>query len=255
MLQRVAIVTGAASGLGKATATRLAKAGASVVIADLPSSKGEEVARELGDNVIFTPLDVTSEADVTAALDIAISKFGKLNTVVNCAGIGAAEKTLGRKGPHSLDNFMRVLQVNTAGTFNMIRLSSERMSENDPSLLPSAERGCIINTASIAAYDGQIGQVAYAASKGAIVGMTLPIARDLAPLGIRVVTVAPGLFKTPLLEGLPEKAQIALGAMVPFPSRLGDPAEYGQLVQSIIENPMLNGEVIRIDGALRMAPK
>lgn len=251
---RMALVTGAASGLGRATATRFIKQGARVILCDLPTSDGRNVARELGPNAHFQPTDVTNEDEVTAALDLAESSFGQsVSVAVNCAGIAHAIKTLGKKGPHQLFQFQQTLLVNTVGSFNVARLAAERMSKSRG--LECGERGVIINTASIAAYEGQIGQVAYAASKGAIVGMTLPMARDLASYGIRVNTIAPGLFRTPLLAGLPEKVQQELGATVPFPSRLGDPAEYAQLVQSIVENRMINGETIRLDGALRMPPK
>lgn len=249
----VALVTGGASGLGHATAKRLIGLGAKVVIADLPSSAGATVATELGERCRFTPTDVTSEGDVQAAVARCYDDFGGLNLVVNCAGIAIAQRTVGRKGPHPLDAFERVLRVNVGGTFNVIRLAALRMQANDPN--GGGERGVIVNTASVAAFDGQIGQAAYSASKGAVVGMTLPIARDLSRAGIRVCTIAPGLFKTPMLAGLPEEAMIKLGQTVPFPARLGDPDEYAQLVVSILENAMLNGEVIRLDGALRMAPK
>jgi 3-hydroxyacyl-CoA dehydrogenase/3-hydroxy-2-methylbutyryl-CoA dehydrogenase len=249
----ISLVTGGASGLGKATVERFAKQGAKVVMVDLPNSNGEALARELGDNVIFQPTDVTSEGQVLAALDAAEKEFGgHVNTVVNCAGIGVAMKTVGKKGAHPLELFQKCLEVNTMGTFNVIRLSADRMSTIEPD--EDGGRGVIVNTASVAAYDGQIGQAAYAASKGAIVGMTLPIARDLASMGIRVNTIAPGLFLTPLLEGLPEKVQHQLGQSVPFPSRLGNPDEYAHLVQAIVENPMMNGEVVRCDGAIRMPP-
>lgn len=248
------IITGAASGLGKATAARFAREGAQVVILDLPTSEGTSVADELGDNVVFHPTDVTSEEDVNGALDLCESTFGApCNVAVNCAGIGVAAKIIGKKGAHPLDMFNKCLQVNTVGTFNVLRLAAERMSktEGDGNDLT---RGVIVNTASIAAYDGQIGQIAYAASKGAIVGMTLPAARDLASLNIRVNTVAPGLFLTPLLEALPEKVQTQLGATVPFPNRLGVPDDYAKMVQNIVENDYINGEVFRIDGGLRMQP-
>ena len=249
----IAIVTGAASGLGRATAARLLRSGGSVVIADLPSSAGEQVARELGDRAAFAPVDVTSEHDVAAALDVAEARFGgRVDCAVNCAGVGAAMRTLTKNGPHPLDEFARVLTVNTIGTFNVIRLAADRMAQREADA--SGQRGVIVNTASVAAYDGQTGQAAYAASKGAIVGMTLPIARDLARVGVRVCTVAPGLFKTPLLMGLPEKVQTQLAEMVPNPSRLGDPDEFAALVEAIVSNPMMNGEVVRIDGALRMPP-
>jgi NAD(P)-dependent dehydrogenase (short-subunit alcohol dehydrogenase family) len=247
----VAFVTGGASGLGLATARRLLDAGASVALVDLPSSDGEAVAAKLGGHAVFTPADVTSEADISAALDAA-GRLGDIRIAVNCAGIGTAARVLGKAGPFPLDLFARVIQVNLIGTFNVIRLAAERMSANDP---VGDERGVIVNTASIAAFDGQIGQAAYSASKGGVVGLTLPVARDLAGRRIRVVTIAPGLFETPLLGGLPDEARQSLGAQVPHPSRLGRPAEYAALVQHIAENQMLNGETIRLDGALRMAPR
>ncbi len=250
----VALVTGSASGLGRATAERLHRGGAKVVICDLPQSQGAEIAKALGEGALFAPTDVTSEADVTAALDAGKAAFGRdVNVVVNCAGIAVAARTVTRKGPHDLGQFLKVLNVNVGGSFNTMRLAAARLSETEA--LAGGERGVFINTASVAAYDGQIGQAAYSASKGAIVGMTLPIARDLAGFGIRVCTIAPGLFRTPMLAGLPEQVQNELSKMVPFPSRLGDPDEYGHLAQHIIENAMLNGEVIRLDGALRMPPK
>jgi len=249
----VALVTGGASGLGLATAKRLVRLGAKVVVADLLKSNGAAEAQALGENVRFAPTDVTSETDVQAAVDLAYDAFGPLNLVVNCAGIAIALRTLTKEGPHALDLFLRVINVNIAGTFNVIRLASQRMQSNAPNA--GGERGVIVNTASVAAYDGQIGQAAYAASKGGVVGMTLPIARDLSRVGIRVCTIAPGLFKTPMLAGLPEVVQNQLAQTVPFPNRLGDPDEFGQLVVSILENAMLNGEVIRLDGALRMPPK
>ncbi|MBM4634278.1 SDR family NAD(P)-dependent oxidoreductase [Rhodococcus hoagii] len=247
----VALVTGGASGLGLATVKALHDQGASVVILDLPSSNGEVVAKELGDRVRFAAGDVTDEASVVAALDLAES-LGPLRVTVNCAGIGNAIKTVGKQGPFPLAEFQRVVNINLVGTFNVLRLAAERIAKTDPI---EGERGVIINTASVAAFDGQIGQAAYSASKGGVVGMTLPIARDLASMLIRVVTIAPGLFKTPLLAGLPEPAQESLGKQVPHPSRLGDPAEYGSLAAHIVSNPMLNGEVIRLDGAIRMAPR
>jgi 3-hydroxyacyl-CoA dehydrogenase/3-hydroxy-2-methylbutyryl-CoA dehydrogenase len=252
--QTIAFVTGAASGLGRATALRFGRAGAKVLIADLNEEGGKSAQAELGERGLFVTTDVTNEESVNAALDAAEAAFGgTINCLVNCAGIGIASRTLGREEPHSLALFQKVITVNTVGSFNTIRLVAWRMAQADPNDL--GERGVIVNTASVAAYDGQIGQAAYAASKGAIVGMTLPIARDLSRSGIRVCTIAPGIFKTPMLASLPEKVQDALGAQVPFPSRLGLPDEYAQLAQSIIENPMLNGETIRLDGALRMAPK
>ncbi|QDQ89668.1 3-hydroxyacyl-CoA dehydrogenase [Rhodococcus sp. WB9] len=247
----VALVTGGASGLGLATTKALLADGASVVIIDLPSSNGETVAKELGDRVRFAAGDVTSEADVSAALDLAES-LGPLRVAVNCAGIGNAIKTVSKNGAFPLADFTKIVTVNLIGTFNVIRLAAERISKNEPI---DGERGVIINTASVAAYEGQIGQAAYSASKGGVVGMTLPIARDLASLLIRVNTIAPGLFKTPLLGSLPEAAQQSLGGQVPHPSRLGDPSEYGALAAHIVSNPMLNGETIRLDGAIRMAPR
>jgi NAD(P)-dependent dehydrogenase (short-subunit alcohol dehydrogenase family) len=247
----VAVVTGGASGLGLATARRLVAGGAQVVLLDLPSSDGAAAAKELGHGARFSPGDVTSPDDVSTALDLA-ADLGPLRLAVNCAGIGNAIKTVGRDGPFPLDAFTRVVTVNLIGTFNVIRLAAERIATADEI---DSERGVIVNTASIAAFDGQIGQAAYSASKGGIVGMTLPIARDLAASRIRVVTIAPGLFDTPLLAGLPEEARVNLGAQVPHPSRLGSPDEYGLLVTQIITNPMLNGETIRLDGALRMTPR
>jgi len=248
----IAFVTGGASGLGNATAARLARLGAKVILVDL-ADHGEQAAADIGENAVFARCDVTSETDVNAALDLAEARFGRVTAVVNCAGVAIARKTLSRRGTHDLAGFQKVLTVNTVGSFNVIRLAAERMADNEPNA--GKERGVIVNTASVAAFDGQMGQAAYAASKGAIVAMTLPIARDLASKGIRVCTIAPGVFATPMLAGLPEKARIALEALVPFPSRLGDPDEYGHMVQHIIENAMLNGETIRLDGALRMAPR
>jgi NAD(P)-dependent dehydrogenase (short-subunit alcohol dehydrogenase family) len=249
----VALVTGGASGLGEACARRFVGAGAKVVILDRDADKGKALAAELGDNARFAQADVTSEAEVTAAVNAAYETFGGLHIVQNCAGVAWAERTVGKNGPHALDLFETVIKINLIGTFNVIRLAAARMGNNQPNA--AGERGVIINTASVAAFDGQIGQAAYSASKGGIVGMTLPIARDLARSGIRVVTIAPGLFDTPLLGALPEEARNSLGQQVPFPPRLGRPAEYAQLAQAIIENEMLNGETIRLDGAIRMAPK
>jgi NAD(P)-dependent dehydrogenase (short-subunit alcohol dehydrogenase family) len=228
-----------------------AKNGAHVTIVDLNADLGEALASEIGGR--FVRADVSSEADGQAAVATATSAFGGLHGLVNCAGIGTASRTLGKTGPHDLASFVRTINVNLIGTFNMIRLASAAIAAEDPD--EGGQRGVIVNTASVAAYDGQIGQAAYSASKGGIVGMTLPIARDLASVGIRVVTIAPGLFKTPLLAGLPDEAQISLGKQVPFPPRLGNPPEYAQLVQAIVENDMLNGETIRLDGAIRMAPR
>ncbi len=244
----VAVVTGGASGLGLATTKRLLDAGAQVVVLDL---KGEDTVRELGDRARFAPANVTDPEAVTAALDIAES-LGPLRININCAGIGNAIKTVSKNGAFPLDEFVKVIEVNLIGTFNVLRLAAERIAKTEPL---GEERGGIIHTAAVAAFDGQIGQAAYSASKGGVVGMTLPIARDLARELIRVVTIAPGLFKTPLLGGLPEEAQKSLGAQVPHPARLGDPDEYGALAEHIIINPMLNGEVIRLDGAIRMAPR
>jgi len=247
------IVTGGASGLGRATAEAILAAGGKTILLDVNAEAGAAAEQALGAKAKFAQADVTSEEQVKAAVDLAVSTFGGLNGVVNAAGIGPAAKVLGRNGPHALDLFEKTLRVNVVGTFNVIRLAAAVISQNTPA--ENGERGVIVNTASIAAYDGQIGQPAYAASKGAIVSMTLPIAREFAQLGIRVVTIAPGIFDTPLLASLPEAARISLGQQVPFPSRLGRPAEYGALVRHIIENEMLNGEVIRLDGSLRMAPK
>ncbi|GAA2867289.1 3-hydroxyacyl-CoA dehydrogenase [Pseudonocardia halophobica] len=248
---QVALVTGGASGLGLATAETLLDAGASVVIVDLPSSQGAEIAEKLGEKARFVAADVTDEAQVTAALDVA-AELGTLRVAVNCAGIGNAIKTVGKQGAFPLDAFTKVVTVNLIGTFNVIRLAAERIAQTDP---VDGERGVIINTASVAAFEGQIGQAAYSASKGGVVGMTLPIARDLASAQIRVNTIAPGLFETPLLGGLPEEAKESLGKQVPHPARLGKPSEYGLLAAHIVANPMLNGEVIRLDGAIRMAPR
>lgn len=247
------LVTGGASGLGAACVRLLTKAGAKVVIADLNNELGEALAKELGDSAVFAKTNVTEEESVQAAVKTAVDTFGGLHVLINCAGIGVAEKTISKRGPHSLSAFSRVISINLIGTFNAIRLASAAMAENHPDA--QGERGVIINTASVAAYDGQIGQAAYSASKGGIVGMTLPIARDLASYGIRVMTIAPGLFDTPLLAGLPDAAKQSLGQQVPFPPRLGQPSEYAALAKHIIENDMLNGETIRLDGAIRMAPR
>jgi NAD(P)-dependent dehydrogenase (short-subunit alcohol dehydrogenase family) len=245
----VAIVTGAASGLGLATTKALVAAGASVVIVDLPTSDGKQVAEDLG--VAFSPGDVTSEDDIAAALDTAQER-GPLRIAVNCAGVPDAARVVGKHGPFPLATFRKVVEVNLIGTFNVIRLAAERISATDEI---DGERGVIVNTASIAAFDGQIGQAAYSASKGGVVGMTLPIARELAAAKVRVVTIAPGLFETPMLAGLPDETKASLGAQVPHPARLGNPSEYAALVEHIVRNPMLNGEVIRLDGAIRMAPR
>lgn len=249
----IAFVTGGASGLGEATVRNIISNGGKAVIADLQEDRGSNLAEELGENALFIKTDVTDEESVQAALDDAVNKFGTINVAINCAGIGLSEKVYGRKGVHQLGSFQKVIQINLIGTFNVMRLAAEKMSENAPNV--NGERGVVINTASVAAFDGQMGQVAYSASKGGVVGMTLPAARDLSSLGIRVMTIAPGLFNTPLFATLPDKVIESLEKMTPFPSRLGDPSEYGLLVKSIIENPMLNGEVIRLDGAIRMQPK
>lgn len=248
------LVTGGSSGLGAATATRLANAGANVLIVDLNSEAGEALAAKLGANTKFVKTNVASGEEVQAAVSAAVNTFGGLHGAINCAGIAIASKVIGRDGsPHDLDAFSKVIQVNLIGTFNVIRLAAAVMVAAEPN--EAGERGVIINTASVAAFDGQMGQVAYSASKGGVVGMTLPVARDLARSGIRVMTIAPGIFETPMLAGLPEKARISLAEQVPFPSRLGRPDEYAALAQHIIENEMLNGEVIRLDGAIRMAPR
>ncbi|MFI5615542.1 3-hydroxyacyl-CoA dehydrogenase [Amycolatopsis sp. NPDC051903] len=245
----VALVTGGASGLGLATARELHERGAKVVVVDLPTSDGAAIAEGLGG--AFAPADVTDEDAVRAALDTAAS-LGELRIVVNCAGIGNAIKTVGKQGAFPLEAFTKVVSVNLIGTFNVLRLAAGRIAQSD---VVGEERGVVINTASVAAFDGQVGQAAYSASKGGIVGMTLPIARDLASLKIRVMTIAPGLFHTPLFATLPDEAIASLGAQVPHPARLGDPAEYAALACHIVENPMLNGETIRLDGAIRMAPR
>jgi NAD(P)-dependent dehydrogenase (short-subunit alcohol dehydrogenase family) len=250
---KVALVTGGASGLGLATVRRFVADGASVVVVDLPSSRGKELAAELGDRVTFVPTDVTDEEQVQAAVDVA-SQQGALSVVVNCAGIGNAARVVGRDGtafPFAL--FKKVVEVNLIGTFNVIRLAAARMIDATP--LDGEERGVIVNTASVAAFDGQIGQAAYSASKGGVVGLTLPVARELAKHHIRVMTIAPGLFLTPMLEALPEEAKASLGAQVPHPARLGSPEEYALMASQIVVNPMLNGETIRLDGAIRMAPR
>ena len=246
----VFIVTGGASGLGAATARLLAGLGAKVVIADV-NQAGAALAQELGGR--FQATDVSSEDSARAAVAAAQDGFGALHGLVNCAGVAIAEKVLGKEGPHAFASFTRCININLVGTFNMIRFAAEAMSRRDPNA--SGERGVIVNTASVAAYDGQIGQAAYAASKGGIVAMTLPVARELARFGIRVMTIAPGIFETPMMAGLPKEAQESLGKMVPFPSRLGRPDEYAALVRHIVHNEMLNGEVIRLDGAIRLAPK
>lgn len=247
------IVSGGSSGLGAACVKRLAEAGANVVVADVNDEAGQALVAEFGAAVRFVKTDVTSEESVQAAVYEAMNAFGGLQGAINCAGIAIAAKVLSSRGMHELEAFARVIAVNLTGTFNVIRLAAEAMAKGQPNEI--GERGVIVNTASVAAFDGQIGQAAYSASKGGIVGMTLPIARELARYGIRVVTIAPGIFDTPMLAGLPEKARQSLGEQVPFPSRLGRPDEYAALAMHIIENEMLNGEVIRLDGALRMAPR
>ena len=247
------ITTGGASGLGRAAAEAVLAAGGHVVLLDVNAETGAAAEAALGAKARFVKADVTNEAEVQAAVQTAVTTFGGLHGVVNAAGICPAAKVLGKNGPHALDLFERTIRVNIGGTFNVIRLAAAVMATNPPE--DTGERGVIVNTASIAAFEGQIGQAAYAASKGGVVGLTLPVAREFASTGIRCVTVAPGTFDTPLLAGLPEAARVSLGQQVPFPSRLGNPAEYGALVRHIIENVMINGETIRIDGALRMAPR
>ncbi|CAH2035158.1 unnamed protein product, partial [Iphiclides podalirius] len=250
----VGFVTGGASGLGRATAELLVKQGGRVIICDLPSSSGADIAKQLGENAAFVELNVTSEQDVKNALQTTVDKFGRLDVAVNCAGVASASRIYNFKKnqPFDLNLFQKTIEVNLMGTFNVIRLAAGLIGKNAPDV--DGQRGVIINTASVAAFDGQIGQAAYSASKAGVVGMTLPIARDLAKQGIRVVTIAPGLFRTPMMDQLPEPAIKQLEASVPFPSRLGHPHEYALLVQSIIQNPMLNGETIRLDGSLRMQP-
>jgi NAD(P)-dependent dehydrogenase (short-subunit alcohol dehydrogenase family) len=249
----VFIVTGGASGLGAGVVRRLAGGGGKLLIADLNRPQGEALAAELGGNVRFVETDVTDETSASACVQVALAGFGAIHGLVGCAGIVIGEKTVGKEGAHALASFKRVIDVNLVGAFNMIRLAAESMCRNQPNA--EGERGVIVNTASVAAFDGQIGQVAYAASKAGIAGMTLPIARDLSRNGIRVMTIAPGIFETPMIAGMPAEVQEALGKMVPFPPRLGRPAEFAALTQHIVENPMLNGEVIRLDGAIRMQPK
>jgi len=247
------IVTGGSSGLGAATARHFHALGARVVIADVNVELGQRLADELGGSAAYCKTDVTSESEAGAAVALARERFGALHGLVNCAGIGPAERVNGKKGPHRLESFSQIIQINLIGAFNMIRLATAAMAANAPN--SGGERGVIINTASVAVWDGQIGQAAYAASKGGVVAMTLPIARELASFGIRVCTIAPGIFQTPMLAGLPAEVQESLGKSVPFPSRLGRPEEYAALAQQIVENEMLNGESIRLDGALRMAPR
>jgi NAD(P)-dependent dehydrogenase (short-subunit alcohol dehydrogenase family) len=250
---RTFLITGGGSGLGAATARLLAESGANVLIADVNREAGEGMAAALGAHSRFLETNVADEASVQAAVNLASDAFGGLHGLVNCAGIAIAERALGKNGPHPLASFTKVIQVNLIGTFNVIRLAAAAMAQNEPTA--GGERGVIVNTASVAAFDGQIGQAAYSASKGGVVSMTLPLAREFARLGIRVMAIAPGIFETPMLAALPEAARQSLGQQVPFPSRLGQPSEYAALVKHIVENEMLNGEVIRLDGAIRMAPK
>lgn len=249
----VFLVTGAGSGLGAAVARMFAAEGANVLAIDVNASAGEKVAAELGSAVRFHRADVTSETDGIAAMDVATNTFGRIHGLVNCAGIAPGEKVLGRDKLHSLESFARTIAINLVGTFNMLRLVADRMAKGEPDA--DGERGVIVNTASIAAFDGQVGQAAYAASKGGVAALTLPVARELARYGVRVATIAPGIFETPMMAAMPQEVRDALGASVPFPPRLGRPDEYASLVKHICENTMLNGEVIRLDGALRMAPR
>ncbi len=250
---RVFVVSGGGSGLGAATVARLVNEGARVVIADIDVARGTAVAERLGGAALFQRTDVVDEASLAAAIAAGVDRFGRIDGAVGCAGVALAERLVGREGPHMLDHFRRVIEVNLIGMFNLMRLTAAQLVDRVPD--PTGERGVLIATASIAAFDGQVGQAAYAASKGGIVGMTLPIARDLARHGIRMMTIAPGIFDTPILEGLPGEVRTQLGAQVPFPSRLGQPEEFAALVVHIIQNQMLNGEVIRLDGALRMPPR
>ena len=249
----VFLITGGGSGLGAATARMVVEAGGRVVLADVNVEAGDALATELGDAARFVRTDVSDDGSARAAFDSTVEAFGTVHGLVNCAGVAPAEKVLGRNGPHGLDSFSRVIGINLVGSFNMMRLAAEVMSKNEPNT--GGERGVIVSTASVAAYDGQIGQAAYAASKGGVVALTLPVARELARHGIRVMTIAPGIMETPMLLGMPEEVQAALGQTVPFPARMGKPAEFAALVQHIVQNAYLNGEVIRLDGAIRMAPK
>jgi 3-hydroxyacyl-CoA dehydrogenase / 3-hydroxy-2-methylbutyryl-CoA dehydrogenase len=249
----VAVVTGGASGLGEACVRNLINRGGRVSIFDFAEDRGEKVASELGDAVTFCMTDITDEANVQAAIDKTIEAFGAIHIAVNCAGVGIPAKVLGKEGPIAMDHFNKVVQINLMGTMNVVRLAAEKMVKNQGN--DDGEKGVMINVASVAAFDGQIGQAAYSASKAGVAGMTLPIAREFAEYGIRLMTIAPGIFRTPMLEGLPENVKEALGKMVPFPKRLGEPSEFAALVQHIVENPMLNGEVIRLDGAIRMAAR
>lgn len=249
----VAVVTGGASGLGEACVRSLLEKGGKVSILDFAEERGPKVASELGDAALFCLTDITKEEDVQAAINKTVEAFGAVHIAVNCAGVGIPAKVLGKEGPMSMDHFNKVVQINLIGTMNVVRLAAEKMVNNQGN--DDGEKGVVINVASVAAFDGQIGQAAYSASKAGVAGMTLPIAREFAEYGIRIMTIAPGIFRTPMLEGLPENVQEALGKMVPFPQRLGEPSEFAALVQHIVENPMLNGEVIRLDGALRMAAR
>lgn len=251
--EAVIVITGGASGLGEACARNFLSLGAKIAILDFADERGKQIASELGENVLFCRTDVTQEQDVKAAVERTVDRFGAIHAAINCAGVGTPAKVLGKEGPMPMDHFNKVLQINLVGTMNVIRLAAQRMVENVPG--EDGEKGVVINTASVAAFDGQIGQAAYSASKAAVAGMTLPIAREFAEYGIRVMTIAPGIFATPMLAGLPENVQEALGKMVPFPKRVGAPPEFAALVQHILENRMLNGEVIRLDGAIRMAAK
>ncbi|MCJ7773972.1 MAG: 3-hydroxyacyl-CoA dehydrogenase [Desulfobacterales bacterium] len=251
---KTAVVTGGASGLGAATASRLHRLGANVIIADMNSEKGNNLAKSLGSNAIFAQMDVTKTQEVRAGMDLAMEKYKRIDILVNCAGTGFAMRTVGKDGPHDLDVFKTIININLIGTFDAIRLAAFHMQSNEPDD-NDMERGVIINTASAAAFDGQIGQVAYSASKAGIVGMTLTIARDLSVMGVRICTIAPGLFDTPLMQAHSEEGKAALAAQIPFPKRFGKPDEFAMMSQQIIENSMLNGETIRLDGAIRMAPK
>jgi len=249
----VAVITGGASGLGEATVRNFVEGGGRVSILDVQEEKAQRLVAELGDNVIFCMTDVTDEQSVQNAIDTTVAAFGGIHVAVNCAGVGGAAKVLGKEGPMPMEFFNKVIQINLTGTMIVIRLAAEKMVANSPN--DDGEKGVVINTASAAAFDGQIGQPAYSASKAAVVGMTLPIAREFSEYGLRIVTIAPGLFETPLLAALPEKVRVSLGKMVPFPNRLGKPSEFAMLARQIVENPMLNGETIRLDGAIRMAAK
>jgi len=249
----VAVVTGGASGLGEACVRTFLGGGGKVSILDFAEERGQKVASELGDAALFCLTDITKEEDVQAAIDKTVEAFGAIHIAVNCAGVGIPGKVLGKEGPMSMAHFNKVVQINLMGTMNVVRLAAEKMVKNEGN--DDGEKGVVINVASVAAFDGQIGQAAYSASKAGVAGMTLPIAREFAEYGIRIMTIAPGIFRTPMLEGLPENVQEALGKMVPFPKRLGEPSEFAALARHIVENPMLNGEVIRFDGALRMAAK